>query len=212
MKFKKILKWVAVLFVSGVLLTAAINIWVVRAARDRLYQSIDKLPYRKTGLLLGTSKYLRTGILNYYYQYRIDAAVALFRAGKIDYILVSGDNSESHYNEPETMRKDLIARGVPAERIYLDYAGFRTLDSILRCRDVFGQTHITIISQPFHNQRALFIAGRKGMDAIAFNAKDVNRYAGLKTQLREKLARVKMILDLLFGMRAKFYGPKVTIP
>lgn len=212
MKLKSVLKWLAAIFILCVLITAIINSWVVHSTKSQLYQSIDKLPHRKTGLLLGTSKYLHTGVLNYYYQYRIDAAVALFRAGKIDYVLVSGDNSEAHYNEPETMKKDLIANGIPADRIYLDYAGFRTLDSILRCRDVFGQRSITIISQPFHNQRAVFIANRKDMDAIAFNAKDVNKYAGFKTQIREKLARVKMILDILFSKKAKFYGPKVTIP
>ena len=185
--------------------------WVTASTRKQLYSSVNNTPHNKTGLLLGTSKYLKHGLLNYYYQYRIDAAVALFQAGKIDFILISGDNSKAHYNEPETMQADLIARGIPREKIFLDYAGFRTLDSILRCREVFGENKITVISQPFHNQRALFIANRKGIEAIGFNAKDVNRSGGFRTQVREKFARVKMLLDLAFDKQAKFYGEKIKI-
>ena len=200
---------------TGLALAAASVIitdrWVSASTKNQLYNSVQSIPHNKTGLLLGTSKYLKHGWINYYYQYRIDAAVALFKAGKIDYILISGDNGKEYYNEPETMQADLIARGIPKEKIFLDYAGFRTLDSILRCREVFGENKITVISQPFHNQRAVFIANRKGVNAIAFNAKDVNRYGGFKTQMREKFARVKMLLDLVFGKQAKFYGEKIRI-
>ncbi len=200
---------------SGIALATAsvvvTDYWVTASTRPQLYDSVRDIPHNKTGLLLGTSKYLRHGQVNYYYLYRIDAAVALFKAGKIDFVLISGDNGVEHYNEPETMRADLIARGIPKEKIFLDYAGFRTLDSILRCREVFGENKITVISQPFHNQRAIFIANRKGMDAIGFNAKDVNRSSGFKTQVREKFARMKMLLDLAFGKKAKYYGHKVPI-
>ena len=203
------------LSVTGLALAAASVIitdrWVSSSTKDQLYNSIQRIPHNKTGLLLGTSKYLKHGLINYYYLYRIDAAVALFKAGKIDFILISGDNGKEYYNEPETMQADLIARGVPKEKIFLDYAGFRTLDSILRCKEVFGENRVTVISQPFHNQRAVFIANRKGVGAIGFNAKDVNRYGGFRTQVREKFARVKMLLDLAFGKRAKFYGEKIKI-
>ncbi|WP_118974052.1 SanA/YdcF family protein [Taibaiella koreensis] len=185
--------------------------WVTASTRKQLYSDTQHIPHNKVGLLLGTTKFLKGGWINYYYQYRIDAAVALFQAGKIDFILISGDNGTEHYNEPETMQADLIARGVPKEKIFLDYAGFRTLDSILRCKEVFGENSITIISQPFHNQRALFIANHKEVAAIGFNARDVNRYGGLRTQAREKLARVKMLLDLAFDKQAKFYGEKIKI-
>lgn len=185
--------------------------WVVTSTKAQLYSSVGRIPHHKIGLLLGTSKYVKSGLVNHYYQYRIDAAVALFNAGKIDFILISGDNGEEHYNEPESMQADLIAKGIPKEKIVLDYAGFRTLDSILRCREVFGEDKITVISQPFHNQRAVFIANHKGMEAVAFNARDVDRYGGLKTQVREKLARVKMLLDLAFGKQARFYGNKIRI-
>lgn len=185
--------------------------WVVRSTRTSLFSSTDDIPARKVGLLLGTSKYVAGGHINLYYRYRIEAAAALYKAGKLEYILVSGDNSRKEYNEPEAMRGDLIAAGIPAERIFLDYAGFRTLDSIVRCKEVFGETKITIISQAFHNQRAVFLAQRKGVDAVAFNARDVSREYGFKVQLREKAARVKMVLDLVFGKGAKFGGERVRI-
>lgn len=201
---------------GGVLVLTAATVfatdrWVTGSTRKQLYSDVQQIPHNKVGLLLGTTKFLKGGWINYYYQYRIDAAVALFQAGKIDFILISGDNGTEHYNEPETMQADLIARGIPKEKIFLDYAGFRTLDSILRCREVFGESKVTVISQPFHNQRAIFIANHKEVAAIGFNARDVNRYGGLRTQAREKLARVKMLLDLLFDKQAKFYGEKIKI-
>jgi len=201
---------------GGVLVLTAATVfatdrWVTGSTRKQLYSDVQQIPHNKVGLLLGTAKFLKDGWINYYYQYRIDAAVALFQAGKIDFILISGDNGTEHYNEPETMQADLIARGIPKEKIFLDYAGFRTLDSILRCREVFGESKVTVFSQPFHNQRAIFIAHHKEVAAIGFNARDVNRYGGLRTQAREKLARVKMLLDLVFDKQAKFYGEKIKI-
>ncbi|KAK6023641.1 hypothetical protein OSTOST_10563 [Ostertagia ostertagi] len=132
-------------------------------------------------------------------------------AGKIDYILVSGDNGDEAYNEPETMQADLLAGGIPPDRIILDYAGFRTLDSIVRCKEVFGEDNIIVISQQFHNERALFIARYKDIDAIGFNATDISMKRGFMVQAREKLARVKMALDLLVNKEPKFYGPKIRI-
>jgi SanA protein len=186
--------------------------WVTNSTKAQLYSNIDSIPANKVGLLLGTSKYIRTGVINPYYQYRIDAAVALYKAGKITYILVSGDNRSITYNEPGMMRKDLIARGVPADHIFLDYSGVHTLDSVIRCRDIFGVDHFTVISQPFHNERALFIANQKNMVAIGFNAKDVGGLFGFKVIVREKFSRLKMMLELLMNVRAKdYYGPRVEI-
>jgi SanA protein len=107
------------------------------------------------------------------------------------------------------MKEDLIARGVPASRIIMDNAGFRTLDSILRCRDVFKQDSMTIISQKFHNQRALYIANHKRVTAVAFNAEDGDSYWDVT--IREKLARVKLMLDLLTNKRARYYGDVIEI-
>jgi SanA protein len=187
-----------------------VNYWVIRTTAKQIYSDVKLIPENRVGLLLGTSKYQDKArhIINPYYQNRIDAAVALYMAGKIDYIIVSGDSS-LFYNEPELMKNDLIARGVPAERIYADNAGLRTLDSILRCHDVFGIDQITIISQHFHNERAVFIANHKNITAIAFDAKDGDTY--WQVRIRESLARVKMVYDLLFNTQAKYYGEKVEI-
>ncbi|PVX52627.1 SanA protein [Balneicella halophila] len=184
---------------------------VEAGSKDKLCDDTELIPSNDVGLLLGTSKYVRKGRINLYYKYRIEATVALFRDGKIQYVLVSGDNSTQSYNEPTTMQKDLIKAGIPPEKIYLDYAGFRTFDSVVRSKVVFGQDNITIISQPFHNKRALFIAQHKGINAIAFNARSVNPHYGFKTNLREIFARCKMVLDLIFGNQPKFLGEKIVI-
>ncbi len=189
----------------------AVNYIVVRDTKSQIYYSVKDIPKNKVGLLLGTAKYMdkAKNIVNLYYQYRIDAAVALYMAGKIDYIIVSGDNSTQYYNEPLMMKNDLLARGVPEGRILFDNAGFRTLDSILRCRDIFGQNKFTIISQRFHDQRALYIANKKNIEAVAYCAEDGDAY--IATGIREKFARVKMIADLLLNKQAKFYGDKIEI-
>ena len=188
-----------------------INYIVDSTTSKQIYSDVKSIPRNKVGLLLGTAKYQdkTRKIINPYYQNRIDATVELYMAGKIDYVIVSGDNSTLYYNEPALMRDDLIARGVPAKRIYTDFAGFRTLDSILRCRDVFGQEQVTIISQQFHNQRAIFIANNKHVKAVAYNAANGDSF--WEPSLREKLARVKMVGDLVFNTQAKYYGERVEI-
>ncbi len=184
---------------------------VEKIASNKVYNSTKEIPHNKVGLFLGTGKILSNGRINLYYKYRIDAAVSLFKAGKVDFILVSGDNSTKDYDEPSTIKEDLIKNGIPANRIYLDYAGFRTLDSVVRCKEIFGQNSITIISQQFHNERAIYIAKRKDIEAVGFNANDVNVHYGFKTRLRERFARVKMVLDLMFGKKPKFLGEKIEI-
>ena len=185
---------------------------ITTAAKGKLFSETNSIPYNKVGLLLGTGKYLESGHLNYYYQYRIDAATTLMKASKIKYLVISGDNSRNDYNEPETMRQDLIQRGIDSNLIYLDYAGFRTFDSIIRLREIFGQTSTTVISQPFHNERAIFIASKEDINAIGFSAKDVTGKPGLRVQMREKLARVKVYVDYLTDKKPRFLGPRVEIP
>ncbi len=200
-----------ILLLLFITLIGGVNYVVSKTTAKQLYTDVNAIPKNKVGLLLGTAKYQDKAkrLVNPYYQNRIDAAVALYMAGKIDFIIVSGDNSTAFYNEPMLMKTDLVARGVPAEKIYMDNAGFRTLDSILRCRDIFGEDHITIISQTFHNQRALYIANHKGITAVAFNAESGSSFWDEVS--REKLARVKMVFDLIFNTQAKYYGEKVVI-
>lgn len=182
------------------------------ATDDYVTSSINKVPKEKVGLVLGTSKSLKNGNKNPYFFYRIEAAEELFKSGKIDYIIVSGDNSSQYYNEPEDMQTELVARGIPKTKIFLDFAGLRTLDSVVRAKEIFGQNSYLIISQRFHNERAVFLAQKKGIEAYGYNAKDVNKKAGFKTNLREYFARVKVFWDLFFGVDPKFSGSKVVIP
>lgn len=199
-----------------VILVAAVAIWqanrlIESSTQNLVYNDLQKIPHHKVGLLLGTSKNLRSGSPNLYFAYRIDAAVTLFKAGKIDVIVISGDNSRSNYNEPQDMKEELLKRGIPDNKIYLDYAGFRTYDSVLRLDKIFGQQQFTVISQDFHNRRALYIAEKLGLKAVGYNAKDVNQYYGFKTNLREKLARVKVFVDLWTGKDPKFLGEPIKI-
>ena len=172
---------------------------------------IQKLPNEKVGLLLGTSKILKSGWKNLYFFNRIDAAEQLYKSGKIKYILISGDNSTKDYSEPEDMQAELLKRGIPADKIVLDFAGFRTLDSVVRAKEIFGQNSFIIISQKFHNERAVFLAQHYGIKAYGFNAKDVNKYFGFKTKVREYFARAKVFVDFLLGVEPKFDGEKVEI-
>ncbi|HEV7330504.1 MAG TPA: ElyC/SanA/YdcF family protein [Flavisolibacter sp.] len=213
MRKRKILLLSLLLLLAGLLLVIVYcDNQVKAAAQGKTFSDLSQLPPHHVGLLLGTGKYLGNGMVNPYYSYRLEAAAKLLQAGKISYLVISGDNSRKTYNEPEMMRADLVAAGVDSSRIYLDYAGFRTFDSMVRLREIFSQEAVTVISQKFHNERALFIAQKEGITAVGFNARDVSRSAGLKTQLREKLARVKVFVDYLFSTEPTFLGPKVRIP
>ena len=201
---------IGLLLVGIILLCIADQI--VGSSQQYTYQNVEQIPYNKVAVILGTSKYLLDGRRNEYFANRITAAAELYRSGKASYFLVSGDNATRSYNEPREMRRELLKAGIPAERIYSDYAGFRTLDSIVRANAVFGQRSFTIVSQGFHNERAIFVARHFGINAIGFNAKDVDAYSGLKTRTRELMARVLCLVDLyLLDKQPKFLGEPVPI-
>ena len=146
---------------------------------------------------------------NLFYTTRIEAARMLYERGKIHHILVSGDNSTAAYNEPEAMRKSLVKAGIPERDITLDYAGFRTLDSVVRASEVFGQgSGFTIISQPFHVERALFIARANHIDAIGYGSANISIELGLRTYIREIGARWIAVYDVLFGTDPVVLGDK----
>ena len=186
------------------LVTIACNVQVNRKTAKALYDDLNLVPACEVGLLLGTNPYLKNGLPNKYFLYRIEAAVQLYQAKKIQYILVSGDNHRNDYNEPEEMKKALIKKGIPESSILMDYAGFRTLDSVVRAKTVFGKERFMIISQRFHNERALYLAQYNHIEAVGFNAQDVTAYYGLKTRVREYLARLKLFIDLWFEVNPKF--------
>ncbi|WP_431612217.1 SanA/YdcF family protein [Chryseobacterium sp. 'Rf worker isolate 10'] len=209
---KNIFKIFLLLFVAGIIFIAWANYSIKKDSEPFVSYNITDVPKAKTALLLGTGKTLSNGTPNAYFYNRIQAAADLFKSGKIQYIIVSGDNSTKDYNEPEDMQQALMESGVPQDKIILDHAGFRTLDSVVRAKDIFSQTKLVIISQKFHNERAVFLARKNGMEAFGYNAADVNKYAGLKTNLREYFAKAKAYWDLLFGVEPKFGGEKIVIP
>jgi len=208
---KKIVKIGVLLGGILLLLIFLSNYFIENNAKNKLFKTAESIPKNEVGLVLGTVKRLQNGQINLYYRYRIEAAVSLYQSGKISYIIVSGDNSTKNYDEPTDFKNDLIAAGVPENRIYLDYAGFRTLDSVVRAKEIFEQKSITIISQEFHNERAIYLVDNFGINAIGFNAKDVSGRYGLKVELREYLARTKVFLDILFNVQPKFLGKKIEI-
>jgi len=185
------------------------NLACQKSAASRVFSHIDEVPFNDVGLVLGTAKTVKNGRLNLHFSQRIRAAAALYHAGKVRHLIVSGDNHIASYDEPTDMREALAAAGVPASAITCDYAGFRTLDSVLRAKSVFGQTKFTIITEDFHCPRAVWIARRHGLDAIAFAAPDVSRLAwSLRMKFRESLARAWCAIDLYMLNRSpKFPGP-----
>ncbi|MCW9734133.1 YdcF family protein [Avibacterium sp. 20-15] len=207
---RKVLRYsLFLIFLCGLLLVLvdqAIGFYV----RQGIYTDITKLPYRPYGLVLGTSKYFSKNTPNLFYSYRLLAANNLFKERKVDYLLLSGDNRTMEYNEPRTMFKDLIKMGIPEEFMYLDYAGFRTLDSVIRADQVFKAHSITIITQRFHCERALFIAKYHNIDAICFAADYPSGY--MFVRFREFFARLQAVLDLLVEKEPHFLGKPEPLP
>ena len=212
MKAKKVIKGIIVvaLFILAFIIYS--NVRISSYSKTRVYDDLSRIPHYHTALLLGTSSEGRFGGPNRFFIARISAAAELYESGKIDRILVSGDNRHKDYNEPEAMREALIEKGIPEDIIFLDYAGFRTFDSVVRAKEVFGQSAFIVVSQKFHTERAVFIAGKKGIDAIGYNARDVSlRSGGIITHVREWGARCKVFLDLLFGKKPHFLGEPIDI-
>ncbi|MCB5311264.1 outer membrane permeability protein SanA [Yersinia intermedia] len=204
---------ISLIIIAGLLMVTAIALdrWISWKTAPFIYDELQDLPHRQVGVVLGTAKYYRTGGINQFYQYRIQGAINAYNSGKVSYLLLSGDNALQSYNEPMTMRRDLIAAGVAPADIVLDYAGFRTLDSIVRTRKVFDTNDFIIITQRFHCERALFIALHMGIQAQCFavpSPKDM-----LNVRVREIFARLGALSDLYILKREpRFLGPLIPIP
>lgn len=208
---KRLLYYFIAASFSTFLIILYCNHRVISSTRFSTYSEIDEIPYKEVALVLGTSKRLANGMTNLYFKYRIDAVTELYQQNKISYIIVSGDHGRENYNEPEDMKEALLANGVPDEIIHLDYAGFRTLDSVIRMKEIFGFKDFIIVSQKFHNQRAVFIAQKNGLNVIGYNANDVNINYGFKTNLREYFAKVKVFIDVIIDKQPKFLGEPIDI-
>ena len=196
--------WVGLLVALFVVVA---NIWVVTSTRGRIVASVDELPAKSVALVLGTSNKLVDGSPNPYFLERIHLAADLFRQGKISHFILSGDNRSKYYNEPIEMRKALIRLGVPDSLITLDFAGLRTLDSIVRSKEIFGQNKIVIVTQSFHCYRALFISKFYDIDAVTLLANDPDPHTSLRVNIREWFARAKAVTDLyIFNTTPRHLG------
>jgi len=209
----KTIKILLLLIVIAIVSLLAIDRYVAYRSAPYIYTDLHVLPHKRAALLLGTTKYISKGRKNWFYIYRIRAAAALWKAHKVDAIIVSGDNGTRYYNETKAMYQDLIRAGVPARYITRDFAGFRTLDSVVRAGVDFGLKDFIIISQRFHLERALYIAHAKGFQAIGYVAKDVKlTKAATRMFLRELGARAKMMLDLyVLHTEPKFWGGELKV-
>lgn len=204
-------KFIPEIIIISIICICTVYLSVSLYSRKYIYSSIEDIPYNDVALVLGTSKYLYNGQINMYFKFRMEAAYELYKSGKVKFILVSGDNRYRSYNEPRQMRLDLIKLGVDKKHIFLDFAGFRTRDSIIRANKVFELTNFTIVSQPFHNERAILIARQKKINAIAYNANNVRKLYRVRQFPRELGARILMFIDIIFNKPPKFYGDIIKI-
>lgn len=177
------------------------DVLVTSNAKARTFDDVSDVPHNKVGLLLATSPITPQGEHNYYFDNRVKAADELYKAGKVDFIIASGgDYTQAQPNgcdEPSAIRDSLVARGIPENRIVLDYDGTRTLNSIAKAREVYDLDSLTLISQKYHNERAIYLADKHGLHAVGYNAAPSPvRSKRIKNTLREYLARVKMFIDV----------------
>lgn len=208
----KIIKKIALLgFILSAIAIILSNLVVNQNAKEKVFTDTSKIPKNKVGLLLGTSKILEGGEENLYFIYRVNAAVKLFKSKKIDFIVISSSYESKHNDNPQDFKVELLKKEIPENKILLDYGGNRTLNSVIRIKEIYNQQSVTMISQEFHNERAIYLAESFGIKAVGFNAKDVTNRLGLKTQTREYFARVKVFVDIFFKLQPIFLDSKVEI-
>lgn len=213
---RRIAKAMAAMFAAVALVGAGAWLWISWTAASSITSSLDTIAPAKAALVLGTSPKVRSGRPNAFFEHRMDAAADLFRANKVEYVIVSGNQARGGraaggYDEPAAMRDALMARGVPESRIYRDYAGFHTRDSVARARDIFGQTDPIVVSQKFHIERAIFLAQAHGMAFRGYPAADVSAYYGAMTFAREIGSRIVALTDWVFTRGARFGGAPVRL-
>lgn len=202
---KKIILWFGGIAIFGiVLLVVSCNLIVAWDSNGKIYDSVSQIPHNRVGLLLATSPITPGGAHNFYFDNRIKAADELYKAGKIDYIIASGGDytktQKIGCDEPKSILDSLVARGVPAYRIILDYEGTTTRNSIYKAGQIYDLDSMTIISQKDHNERAIFLAGLCQIKAVGYNAAPSHiRRNRIKNTLREYLARVKMFGTIIFA-------------
>ncbi len=178
------------------------DLYISRWARPFLYDDLAEVPTAHYGLVLGTSPKVAPDEANPFYRARVEAAARLYRAGKVRRLILSG-HQDAYYSEPQALRADLIRRGVPPSALIIDSGGHRTWESIRHLCRTSHVDRVVIVSQRFHNARAVFIARWHGVPAVGYNARAVNGWRGVRVRLRETLARLRMAWDMLKERRSR---------
>jgi SanA protein len=211
---RAIRRWVIGIAVGVPVFVLLCNRWVINSTDAYIYREVSLMPANEFGLVLGTSKYLESGKPSPEFRGRIETAAELYRAGKVSRLIVSGANPDSTYNEPRAMARELIKLGVPEDRITMDFAGFRTFDSIVRAQAVFGLQQFTVVTQRYHSYRAVFLGRKMGMKVVAMLAPARSDGGmGNRNPPREVFARVNAVLDVfVLGTQPKFLGERQQIP
>ncbi|MEI6712507.1 MAG: ElyC/SanA/YdcF family protein [Verrucomicrobiota bacterium] len=212
--FKKLSLLLTAIVLLGILTATAINFWVLWRGSRHLLSSIEQIPVGSIGVVLGTSpgggKHL---VINPFFEARMDAAATLYHSGTVYHLVLSGDNRRADYNEPSSMKEALKHRGVPASALTLDYAGFRTLDTVARAHRVFQVQKPVIITDDFHIARALFLAEAEGAEALGFASAPIPWRRSYKTRVREWASRVRAFLDVyILGTQPHFLGETIQLP
>lgn len=211
-KTKALVSALALIALSSLAAVLLARMIINERSQGFLHDAADTIPSCDVALVLGCSRYLENGRDNLFFKYRIASAAELYHAGKVEFLLVSGDNHVEAYDEPTDMKQALIELRVPANKIVCDYAGFSTLDSVVRAKEIFGQKEIIVVSQEFHNRRAIFIGRSKGVDIYGYNATNVSGHGSFRTMIREELARVKTVLDIwLLNRSPRYLGESILI-
>lgn len=218
MSMKRYTKWIvagvgigiaaAVLALVGCYASVSFN------AAGRTFDRVEDIPAHEYGLLLGTSPFTAGRARNLYFENRIKSAAQLYRAGKVRRIIVSGGDYTGNlgYDEPRAMTDSLVAHGVALDAIIRDYDGTRTLNSIVKAKEVYGLDSVILISQKYHNERAIAQADKYGLKAVGYNAPHSHIVRNrIKNILWEFPARVKLYLDLWFGEKSSSRGRKRSV-
>lgn len=201
-----LVRFISALAITLVLFILISNVWVISSTQGQVFDTMEQLPANRVGLVLGTTNKLKSGEDNPYFTGRIKAAAELYHRGKIKKIILSGDNRSRYYNEPLRMKNAMLNENVPEKDIILDNAGLRTLDSVIRCKEIFGNDSVTIITQRFHTYRALFISDYYTIKAVALAASDVPFPKSMPTTIREIMARPLAVIDLYILKKSPEYA------
>ena len=204
--FRRLVAAGALMLAAAVLSMAGGSFWVRAASAGQIHDVADA-PSAPVALVLGAQVY-DDGVPSPFLAARLEIARQLLVAGKVKAILVSGDHREWSYNEPGAMFQWLIARGVPAERVVLDHAGFDTYDSCARARQIFGVRQAIVVTQSYHIERAVALCRNLGVDATGVGDDTVRIYRDpwLRSSARENGAVVKALADVLSGRDPVFLG------